>query len=84
MTHGAIPGRLPSAPVEYNQQWANQLVDQLERIHRLLNRAISTGWTLTNVTATRTLDADSTTLAEVADVLGTLIDDMKERGMTSD
>ena len=34
-------------------------------------------YTVSNVTTTRTFDADSTTLAEVADVLGTLIDDLR-------
>lgn len=33
----------------------------------------------TNVTETRTFDADATTVEELADVLGTLITDMKER-----
>lgn len=32
---------------------------------------------ITNVTEDRTLDADSTTLAEVADVLGTLVQDLR-------
>jgi hypothetical protein len=38
-------------------------------------------YTLTNVTTDRTLDADSTTLAEVADVLGTLIADFQAAGI---
>lgn len=38
--------------------------------------SVSTGWTMTNVSSDKVLDADSTSLAEVADVLGTLITDM--------
>lgn len=38
-------------------------------------------YTLTNVTEDRTLDADSTSDAELADVLGTLIEDLKMRGV---
>jgi hypothetical protein len=33
------------------------------------------------VTADRTLDADSTSTAELADVLGTLINDLRDRGV---
>ena len=36
-----------------------------------------------NVTKDYVLDADSTTLAEVADVLGTLIEDLKGKGVIS-
>lgn len=35
---------------------------------------------VTNVTEDRTFDADSTTLAEIADVLGTLLEDLKNEG----
>jgi hypothetical protein len=40
---------------------------------------VATGqtYTITNEVATRTLDADSTTLNELADVVGTLIEDLK-------
>jgi len=41
-----------------------------------------TGYTtFANLSTDRTLDADSTTLAEVADVLGTLIEDLKSLGL---
>lgn len=41
-----------------------------------------TGYTaFANLSTDRTLDADSTTLAEVADVLGTLIEDLKTLGI---
>lgn len=40
-----------------------------------------TGYTLfTNLTTVRTLDADATSVAELADVLGTLIEDLKTKG----
>lgn len=83
--NAGIPGRLPSAPDEYNNSWAQRMVGQLDRAHQLMTRAISTGWTTpTNVTTTKTFNANSTTVAELADVLGTLITDMKDRGMLSD
>lgn len=40
-----------------------------------------TGYTMTNVTQDRTLDANSYTTDEIADVLGTLITDLKTMGL---
>jgi|TARA_R110000824_G_scaffold352689_1_gene539775 hypothetical protein len=80
MTIGSI-GPLPSPPEEYDPVYMQQLVDRLEQIHRLLSRQIGTGWQMTNVTADTVLDADSTSTAELADVLGTLVTQMKDRGL---
>lgn len=80
MTIGAI-GPLPSPPKEYDPIYMAELIDRLEQIHQLLSRAIGTGWQVSNVTADTVLDADSTTTAELADVLGTLITQMKDRGV---
>mgnify|MGYP003140713451 FL=1 len=75
-------GRLPSPPAEFNQRWASQLVNQIEQNIATTNLAASTArYNVTNVTADREFDADSTTLAEISDVLGTLIDDLRERGI---
>jgi hypothetical protein len=41
----------------------------------------NTGWTANNVTANRVFDASATTLAEVANVLGTLINQLKTYGL---
>jgi hypothetical protein len=43
--------------------------------------AQSTGWTMSNVTTDKVLNANSTTLDEVADVLGTLVDQLKTYGI---
>ena len=45
--------------------------------HPDLSAASRGAYTLTKVTTDRALDADSTTLAEVADVLGTLLKDLQ-------
>jgi hypothetical protein len=76
-------GPLGQAPSAYDQLFMQQLLDNLERIHILLAQPAQTGYAMTNVTVTRTLDADSTTLAEVADVVGTLVDDLKAVGKLS-
>jgi hypothetical protein len=75
--------RLPQAPQQYDPQWANQLILQLEQVIELLSQPANTGWTTTNITATRALDANHTTGAvdgeAVTNVLCTLIEDMKAR-----
>ncbi len=38
---------------------------------------------ISNVTTDRTVDADSTTVNELADLLGTLINDLRTRGVIS-
>jgi len=48
---------------------------------RLINAAVVQTYTPTNVTTDRSYDADSTTLAEVADVLGSLIADLQNQGL---
>jgi hypothetical protein len=83
MTIGNPIGPLGQSPQEYSKAWADGILDRLDRIHIILARAINTGWTTSNVTTTRALNANSTTLAEVADVLCTLIEDMKSRGTLS-
>ena len=75
-------GRLPSPPNTYDQRWANQLTRQLEQNISTTNLAASSArYTVTNVTTDRTFDADSTTTAALADVLGTLLTDLRERGI---
>ena len=75
-------GRLPSPPNTYDQRWANQLTRQLEQNISTTNLAASSArYTVTTVTTDRTFDADSTTTAELADVLGTLLTDLRERGI---
>jgi hypothetical protein len=75
-------GRLPSPPSDYNPRWANQLINQIEQNIAATNLAASSArYNVTNVTTDRELDADSTTLAELADVVGTLLSDLRERGI---
>jgi|TARA_R110000751_G_scaffold3531_4_gene16921 hypothetical protein len=79
-----VAQRLPSPPEQYNQQWASLLIDQLERIHELLSRPAQTGWTTTNVTDTRAIDADHVSGVvdgeAATDALCTLIEDLKGVG----
>ena len=71
---------LPQPPEPIDSQWGRQLVDDLEASLLELNQPANIGYAMTNVTTTRALDANATTLAEVADVLATLIQDLKTAG----
>ena len=51
-----------------------------DKIETLLG---STAYTPTNVTTDRSYDADATTLAEIADVVGTIIADLQGKGILS-
>ena len=79
----AALGPLLHPPPVYDPIWMSQLLDRLEQIHLLLAQPAQTGYAMTNVTVTRALDANSTSTAELADVLGTLIDDLKAAGRLS-
>jgi hypothetical protein len=71
----------PRASEEYEARRWNQLIELLRlRDQSMPVAPAKTGYAMTNVTPTRALDADSTTTAELADVLGTLIEDLKDAG----
>ena len=82
-TAAPITTPIGTAPEEYDPVFFQSLLEQLEQIHLLLAQPAQTGYVMSNVTATRTLNADSTSTAELADVLGTLIDDLKAAGRLS-
>lgn len=84
-------GFLPPAPPVYRGNdpflrdlaaWAQNLSAELKNYVDVRDQpgGGSTGYTLTNVTTDRVLDADSTTTAELADVVGTLIQDLQTKG----
>ena len=82
-TAAPITTPLGTVPEKYDPVFFQSLLEQLEQIHLLLAQPAQTGYVMSNVTATRTLNADSTSTAELADVLGTLIDDLKAAGRLS-
>ena len=72
---------LPISPDQYDQRMTQQtFVDIERRLEQLEKPANATAYTITNRTEDRTLDCDSTSTAELADVLGTLIEDLKAKG----
>lgn len=73
---------LPQATQEYDADHFQQILTRLEeRLAALEAPANRTAYSPSNVTTDRTFDADSTTLAEIADVLGTLLQDLKAKGI---
>jgi hypothetical protein len=75
--------RLPQPPRTLPREvhdWASQLVATLERHISGLDLPASTGWSTDNVTPSRTIDPTTATLPEVAQVLATLLADLRKRG----
>lgn len=80
MSRSTNIGRLTRPGAVYNQREMEQLINQIEKTLIILSVIIQEGYSTSNVTTTRIFDADATTLAELADVVGTLIEDMKAKG----
>lgn len=78
----ALRPRYPRARDTVLPDTFNRLAALLEaRDKAAVKFPASSGWATSNVTTDRALDADATTLAEVADVLCTLIEDLKTIGV---
>jgi len=58
-------------------------IDDTATTNKFLTGSVSTGWTVTNEVSTKTLNANATSVNELADILGTLIEDLKTRGVIS-
>ena len=66
--------------------WASELVDQLEQTLDNLSQAANTGdittnFSTANVTTAKAIDPTSTTTANTAHVLGSLINALREKGV---
>jgi len=57
-----------------------EIISRDWRVYADVKKASSTGWAMSNVTSDKVLDANSTTLSELADVVGTLVNALKDRG----
>ena len=61
-------------------RWASELVRVLEDLDDDANSITSEGWAITNLTTDRVLNANSTSIAELADFVGTLVQDLQDKG----
>jgi hypothetical protein len=77
----ALPAKLARPPrgddVEDWKQWA----EEVERVVNLLLTRTTAWGTISNVTTDRAYDANATSLDELADALGTLVSDLKAKGV---
>lgn len=65
-----------------DEQKFETILKELRRLEKVsLNDVDSETYTASNVTEDRSFDADSTSVAELADVLGTLIADLRAKGL---
>jgi len=69
------PLELGQAPERYDRSWWQQAIGRMETWARTLFTAKA--YTVTNLTESRSFDADTVTTAQLADVVGTLIEDLK-------
>ena len=74
-------GRPARKELEDWKRWAEQCFAELERASQEDIAAVAADFSVTNHTATRTIDAATATLGDVTDVLCTLISDLQNRGM---
>tara|TARA_Y100000361_G_C11114258_1_gene319413 strand:+ start:364 stop:609 length:246 start_codon:yes stop_codon:yes gene_type:complete len=72
---------LGSAPNEYNERYTNDVSSKIEEIVRQLSLVNKEPYVTSNSTDTRTYDVSTTTLTELANVVATLIADLKNRGV---
>lgn len=72
----------PNADISEIREVVRQIVVELRRLEQR-NLPNVSGWAgnQSNVTTDRTYDANSTSTDELADVLGTLIDDLLNKGL---
>lgn len=75
-------GRVANGPgVDAWKKWVEQSFAEIERASYEDLSAVANDFTVTNFTETRTLNAGTASLADVANVLCTFIRDLQNRGM---
>lgn len=73
-------GPVPQSDKE-KLNWCVAAIQEIARSSQTADpNVVADSFRVSNVTPTRLLDADATTLGEVADVVGTLLQDLKRRG----
>tara|TARA_R100000908_G_scaffold64600_2_gene49092 strand:+ start:722 stop:976 length:255 start_codon:yes stop_codon:yes gene_type:complete len=78
----------PSLPIAIEGQdiitTINVTSSTLERYLTQINQAAATGYSTSNITETKTLNGSTASLNDVINVLGTLIDVLKTKGLLDD
>lgn len=78
----SLPDPLPmGASVEMKVDWCIRAIQDIARASRVADpNKVADEFTISSATATRTLNAATASVGDVAAVLGTLISDLKQRG----
>jgi len=82
------PRRVPQGVTPEVRAYINELNRSVYQmwyeLNQLLNNSQTGYTTFSNLTTVRTLDADATSVAELADALGTLVEDLKAKSLISE
>ena len=76
----ALPAKIARPPRGNDPDDWKDWAEQVERVINLILAGSASTYTASNVTPDRTFDANATSLDELADVLGTLISDLRTTG----
>lgn len=77
----ALPAKIARPPRSNDPEDWRDWAEEVERVMNLLLAGSGQTYTITNVTTDRVLDADATSIDELADALGTLVADLKTAGV---
>lgn len=66
-----------SAPNDDWKRWADDITKTVQALADRISPRNNNAYNITNLTVDRDYDADASSTAELADVLGTLINDLK-------
>lgn len=70
----------PTKEPERFAQWVKDCMSEIDRASNEQAEAVADAYAPSNYTATRTLDAATASAADIANVLCTFLDDLKNRG----
>lgn len=77
----ALPEKIARPPRGSDPDELAEWLEEVERVINLLLTQTAAWGTISNVTPDRAYDANATTTDELADVLGTLVADLKTKGV---
>ena len=76
----SLPAKIARPPRTSDPEDWRDWAEEVERVINLLLAGSASTYTTTNVTPDRSFDANATSIDELADVVGTLIADLKVAG----
>jgi hypothetical protein len=74
---------MPGSPVQVQLDWIMDALEKIANASATEALAIADTFTVTTPTTKHTLDVSTATVTDVARVLGTLLSDMRKRGVNS-